>query len=78
MASPNFMGLASFGPQIGIFGNFMYSVLVFNAISGAVVQSPRGSNNGETAPASSQRPRHIFEAFAPCVGSATAARGRPT
>jgi hypothetical protein len=37
-ASPNFMGLASLGPQIGIFCDFrytsMYSVLLLNAVLG--------------------------------------------
>jgi hypothetical protein len=33
-ASPNFMGLASLGLEIGIFCGFLYSVLLWNAILG--------------------------------------------
>jgi hypothetical protein len=33
-ASPNFMGLTSFGLEIGIFCDFRYSVLLLNAILG--------------------------------------------
>jgi hypothetical protein len=31
-ASPNFMGLASLGLEIGIFCDFLYSVLLLNAL----------------------------------------------
>ena len=33
-ASPDFMGLASFGLEIGVFCDFLYSVLLLNAILG--------------------------------------------
>ena len=33
-ASPNFTGLISLGLEIGVFCDFLYSVLLFNAISG--------------------------------------------
>ena len=34
LASPSFMGLARFGPDIGIFCDFLYSVLLVSAIFG--------------------------------------------
>ena len=77
-ASPNFMGPASLGLEIGIFCNFLYSDLLLKAISGLDFLRLALSRPQVRGPQPDRRPRRAgaHRAAAPADGRGDASPGR--